>query len=904
MTSRVFAYAARVARSVRRGGPGVLLLVGMLLAGGNPTAAQQARPPVMPSARLAMPGTGQVSTSRFDMAAELGGVTGEQESSLLPTTGDENWQQLFGPNQASTDGDIFAVAVIGSDIYVAGSFTAIGGVKANHVARWDGKAWTALGSGDNNGVDANAYAMVVSGDTLYVGGEFTNAGGVPASRVARYLKSNGSWSALGAGITGPSTVYVGALALSRGILYVGGNFTRAGDQNARSIAQWDARASRWSPLGSGTDGVDGEVYSMATTNTDLYIGGNFSRAGTISAGSVARWDIGASTWNALGTGVRGYVNALAFYKGAITAGGEFSADGYPDVNLATFNTSTSTWGGFTAALGQAGMYSDAPAAGKTAGVVRALAASGSVLYVGGVFRSAFPATMSPAAVAANNVVLWNGASGNTAFEPMASNGGNGVSGPVNALVSVNNTLYAAGAFRTAGRIGANRLALWDGRKWSAIGQERFETGNVYAVLVNGNDIYIGRPANAYGQGSIAKWNGRGWTTIGLTAGSVFALAISGDELFVGGRFSSVEGTNAVNIARFNLTNKTWSSFGDGSGVGGGTYSGVYSLKVRGDEIYVGGRFTIADTIAAVNVAVYNRANGTWRNLGDGPSSTSFNIVYALEFGPGGELYAGGRFTTAGGADANNVARYANGTWSSLGQGVDGAVYALAFTEGQLFVGGDFVSAGGARALRAASYNPTTSQWSELGGGLSGGPYPIVYSMAANGGNVYFAGLFRTAGADSVNRIIRWSTASNSWKTLGSGVDNTVRAVTLANGMLHVVGEFGMAGLNASPNYAQWSTAKDTKAKKGKDEGRIELAQNYPNPFNPTTLIHFNLGQPGHTTLRVFDVSGNEVRRLVDEEMSAGDHAVVFDGTDLGSGMYFYQLRSGSMIETRKLLLSK
>ena len=83
-----------------------------------------------------------------------------------------------------------------------------------------------------------------------------------------------------------------------------------------------------------------------------------------------------------------------------------------------------------------------------------------------------------------------------------------------------------------------------------------------------------------------------------------------------------------------------------------------------------------------------------------------------------------------------------------------------------------------------------------------------------------------------------------------------------------------------------------------------LEQNYPNPFNPTTIIEFSIKSREFVSLRVFDVLGREVVALVNEVLLPGSHRATFDGTGLPTGAYFYRLRSGSVVETKQLLLLK
>jgi hypothetical protein len=86
--------------------------------------------------------------------------------------------------------------------------------------------------------------------------------------------------------------------------------------------------------------------------------------------------------------------------------------------------------------------------------------------------------------------------------------------------------------------------------------------------------------------------------------------------------------------------------------------------------------------------------------------------------------------------------------------------------------------------------------------------------------------------------------------------------------------------------------------------RFELFQNYPNPFNPTTTISFNLPSAGFTALKIYDIVGREAATLLSQEMSVGGHSVRWNASALASGIYFYQLRSGNYISTKKLVLLK
>jgi hypothetical protein len=83
--------------------------------------------------------------------------------------------------------------------------------------------------------------------------------------------------------------------------------------------------------------------------------------------------------------------------------------------------------------------------------------------------------------------------------------------------------------------------------------------------------------------------------------------------------------------------------------------------------------------------------------------------------------------------------------------------------------------------------------------------------------------------------------------------------------------------------------------------KIVLYQNYPNPFNPMTVIRFSLLQRENVTLKVFDVLGRDVAML-NEQMEAGEHSVIFDASGLTSGVYFYRLQAGKFVSLKKMVL--
>ena len=86
---------------------------------------------------------------------------------------------------------------------------------------------------------------------------------------------------------------------------------------------------------------------------------------------------------------------------------------------------------------------------------------------------------------------------------------------------------------------------------------------------------------------------------------------------------------------------------------------------------------------------------------------------------------------------------------------------------------------------------------------------------------------------------------------------------------------------------------------------MELSQNYPNPFNPSTTISYSLSEAQTVNLEVFNIQGQKVATLLsDERISAGSHRVTFDASSLSSGVYIYQLKTGTQTLTKQMVLIK
>ena len=202
---------------------------------------------------------GRVLSAHFEVAgANLLQVRVDDAEAVYPvridpTFSDADWFSMGGIR--GVGGEVHAIATdTAGNVYIGGSFSALGNAKINGIAKWDGSAWSPLASGVNGQVNA----LLVSGTDLYAGGNFTTAGGVMVNRIAKW---NGStWSALGSGMDSS----VAALAISGTDLYAGGSFSMAGGATVNHIAKWNG--TTWDALGTG---LNNDVAALAVSGSSL-----------------------------------------------------------------------------------------------------------------------------------------------------------------------------------------------------------------------------------------------------------------------------------------------------------------------------------------------------------------------------------------------------------------------------------------------------------------------------------------------------------------------------------------------------------------------------------------------------------------------------------------------------------
>ncbi len=239
------------------------------------------------------------------------------------------WSALPG---GPDNGEVYALASFddggGPALWVAGTFTSVGGATARRIARWRSGAWWTPATGPTGAVFALAVHDDGSGPALYCGGAFLKVGALFTFGAARW--NGASWSTVGGGFSSAVRTFA-VLDLGGGPeLYAGGDFDDAPPQVVHHVARWDG--AQWQPLGQG---FDASVTALGAfddgSGPALLAGGDFGQSGATSTRHLARWD--GAEWTEVGGGVDRRVTSMVSFRppGASRAklyiGGQFSRAG-------------------------------------------------------------------------------------------------------------------------------------------------------------------------------------------------------------------------------------------------------------------------------------------------------------------------------------------------------------------------------------------------------------------------------------------------------------------------------------------------------------------------------------------------------------------------------------------------
>jgi hypothetical protein len=502
------------------------------------------------------------------------------------------------PSQADAADMVFDLLVNGDTLYAGGSFWNVGGQQRNMLAALDAN------TGEVLPFDAHAtgvyldympppavWALAIAGGTLFLAGNFTEVGGAPRAAVAAVDATTGTATAWAPAQLGPH--YAGyppplctSIAVSQGLVYLGGGFNSVGGASRQHVAAFDsstAALTEWDPK------PNGGVWALAAADGAVYVGGDFVAVGEWKhrAGVAA---IDATTgavkpWNPNPDG--SVVTALAVDRGRVFVSGDFitiGGDPRPRNYLAavdTINGEALDWN---------------PGAND---VADAFVMLGDTLYAGGYFTRVGGLTR-------NYLAAMNATTGEvTEWNPDAS-------WPVRTMTRSDNTIYVGGLFSSMGGMDRKMIAAVDAAAGAPTAwHPQFATGVIEALLATRNVLLVGGSyewvngearqslvALDMTTGATTAWNPQP-TPWALIHPTVYALALCDSVLYVGGDFASIGGQSRICLAAVDTSTglaTDWDPGADGY---------IWSLASCENTVYAGGGFTRAGGYPAAGLAAFS-----------------------------------------------------------------------------------------------------------------------------------------------------------------------------------------------------------------------------------------------------------------------------------------------------------
>jgi len=801
---------------------------------------------------------------------------------------------LYNPNFPKVGGINGNVLVSISDgqggWYIGGTFTNVGSYYRNSAAHIlsDGTvdSWNPDLTFDGISGTATVYTIVLCGNKIYIGGLFNKVRNVFRSTVVA-LQGD---SVLAWDPQVDPNGFISAIAPTDSVIYLGGNFTKVGQNIRTDLACVDTigNVTPWAPNVLSLDIGNAEViYGLSLSDTTLYVWGNISsldgytREGigslyTTATGSgsyVTRWNPQTSTlWSQLIT--MPVISSVAFKGDSVFIGGTFqffgsySRTGNNIAGLALVSKSTGQILPWNHKFARMQIYMDQFFNIVDPVEVNGLSIIGNTLYAGGAFDTVDTQERHNLAafdLSTNSLTGW---SPNT-------------SGVVNSLGTYGSTVFAGGTFTSVNGVIRNYAAAIDlvSRKVLPFNPN---IGGWWAtsLAVSDSTLYIGGYFDTVGGNSQHGFAAVNKYTGALIPGTPQAqpgldvMLVHNKTLYLGGYpLFSLGDSTRHGLASIDLTTNKITSLNPYTDLGG--YQGnnaILDLKIADSTLYVIGLFALpGDTvlnrsIGAINVYTNKVLPLNFPPLGVVKAAISGNYLYVI-----------GNFTKAYGYTQNYIAKIDRFTglidnnWdpniliTHSGSLRGGTLEPddIAIVDTTLYISGAIAGIGGIQRNGIGSINLESAMVTSWAPFLNGEAYRIIADTTTK--TVYMGGLFSDVNNESQSNFAAVTDPS-------LGVISTVK------------------NEQTGPQY-------------------FELMQNYPNPFNPTTMIRYSLLKSSFVTIKIYNILGKVVRTLVNSQLSPGIYNVQWNGlTDSGkmtsSGTYIYRIVAGGFVQAKKMILLK
>lgn len=463
-------------------------------------------------------------------------------------------------------------------------------------------------------------------------------------------------------------------------------------------------------------------------------------------------------------------------------------------------------------------------------------------------------------------------------------------------------------------------------------------GNTAIVGGHGDNNFAGAAWVYTRSGSV--WTQQGNKLVGTGAVGIFpyqgysvSLSADGNTAIVGG-WGDNSGVGAAWV--YTRSSGIWTQQGSKlvgtgfvSGINGVRQGASVSLSADGNTAIVGGW---GDNSGAGAAWVFTRSGGVWTQqgsklVGTGAVNSSNGAWqgYSVSVSSDGNTALVGGLFDNDGAGAVWVYTLSGSVWTqqgnkligtgAVGTAEQGTSVSLS-SDGNTAIVGGFADSNAAGA--AWVYTRSGSVWAQQGSKLVGTGAVNGFIGAAQGtsvslssdGNTAIVGGPNDNSATGAAWVYTWS--GGVWTQQGSKFVGTGPVGSARQGTSVSLSSDGNTAIVGGPddNSSAGGAWVYTRGASGVWEQSNELprqfglAQNYPNPFNPNTVIKYDVAVSSRVLMSLYDALGREVRTLLDEEKGAGSYQIQFDALGLSTGVYYYQLRAGEFVETKRLVLLK
>jgi ligand-binding sensor domain-containing protein len=464
---------------------------------------------------------------------------------------------------------------------------------------------------------------------------------------------------------------------------------------------------------------------------------------------------------------------------------------------------------------------------------------------------------------------------------------------------------------------------------------------VSCIAVKDTNIFAGLHGVLGGPGQgilLSTNNGESWTSVnkGLTNGNINSFVSVGTEIFVatdGGVFCSTNygaNWNAVNNGLMN--SNIFSLFVNKSNLYAGTFDNGLILStddgLNWKEINSGlptNNF-IRELIVRESELFLVTSYGIFHSLDNGDNwidiSSDLNNVVTLTISPDGKNMFAGTYGQGVFFSSDNEVK-----WTEINSGLTNLnvlkLYIDSNTRNLLAgtAGGVFRSTNNGESWTSSGLMPYVENIDAISNNLfvsssngifcstdSGSNWKLIssvlpdlggpYNIATDGSNL-FAGHYYPGVFLSTNNGTSWENVNKGFSLYPNSIAVYPHITCLAVGTTNAfVGT--SRGVWKRPLSEMITDVKSTTDL----PKEFALYQNYPNPFNPSTTFRYSIPNESKVIIKVYDILGKEIEALVSEEKPAGTYELIWNAANLPSGVYFYQLRAGNLVETKKMLLLK